>query len=159
MIILTKQDLTLGALMALYKKILLALDFTSHTEMICARALEIAKTHGSTLSLIHVVEPVVTDSAFDTIPPLPVDFDDVVVEHARKQIDQLAERYSLHNENIFLEIGVIKREIIRIAKSLDADLIIVGSHGRHGVQLLLGSTANAVLHHATCDVLAIKIPS
>jgi universal stress protein A len=36
-------------------------------------------------------------------------------------------------------------------------LIVVGSHGRHGVRLLLGSTANGILHHAKCDVLAVRI--
>ncbi|MGB1202845.1 MAG: universal stress protein [Alloalcanivorax venustensis] len=39
-----------------------------------------------------------------------------------------------------------------------ADLIVLGSHGKHGIRLLLGSTANAVLHRATCDVLAVRIP-
>ena len=38
-----------------------------------------------------------------------------------------------------------------------ARLIVVGSHGRHGLALLLGSTANGVLHHAKCDVLAVRI--
>ncbi|MEO1899758.1 MAG: universal stress protein, partial [Methylococcales bacterium] len=37
------------------------------------------------------------------------------------------------------------------------DLIVVGSHGRHGLALLLGSTANGVLHHAVCDVLAVRL--
>ena len=40
-----------------------------------------------------------------------------------------------------------------------ADLIVVGSHGRHGLALLLGSTANGVLHGATCDVLAVRVGS
>jgi universal stress protein A len=144
-------------MMALYNKILLAVDFTAHTEQLCAHAVELAKLHGATLSIIHVVEPIVTDSAFDTLPPLPVDFDDVMVQQARKRLEQLRERYGLERDNIFLEIGVTKKEIIRVAKAQEADLILVGSHGRHGVELLLGSTANAILHHAPCDVLAIRI--
>jgi len=48
-------------------------------------------------------------------------------------------------------------EIIKIAEENNVDLIIVGSHGRHGLALLLGSTANGVLHHAKCDVLAVRI--
>lgn len=143
--------------MALYNKILLAVDFAAHTEQLCAHAVELAKLHGAQLSIIHVVEPIVTDSAFDTLPPLPVDFDDVMVQQARKRLEQLRERYDLERDNIFLEIGVTKREIIRVAKAQEADLILVGSHGRHGVELLLGSTANAILHHAPCDVLAIRI--
>jgi universal stress protein A len=38
-----------------------------------------------------------------------------------------------------------------------ADLIVIGSHGRHGLQLLLGSTANGVLHLSECDVLAVRV--
>jgi len=143
--------------MGLYNRILLAIDFAAHTEQLCGHAAEFAKLHNAQLSLIHVVEPVVTDSAFDTLPPLPVDFDDVLVQQARKRLEQIRERYDLDTDDVFLEIGVTKREIIRVAKSLDADLILVGSHGRHGVELLLGSTANAILHHAPCDVLAIRI--
>jgi universal stress protein A len=40
---------------------------------------------------------------------------------------------------------------------LNVDLIVVGSHGRHGLQLILGSTANAVLHHASVDVIAVRV--
>ncbi len=44
-----------------------------------------------------------------------------------------------------------------MAKEHDCDLIVVGSHGRHGLALLLGSTANDVLHGAPCDVLAVSL--
>ena len=50
-----------------------------------------------------------------------------------------------------------KEGILGAAKEHGADLIVVGSHGRHGLALLLGSTANAVLHGAPCDVLAVRI--
>ena len=56
-----------------------------------------------------------------------------------------------------MEIGSPKAEIIRIAEDMGADLIVVGSHGRHGIALLLGSTAASVVHHAKCDVLAVRL--
>ena len=43
------------------------------------------------------------------------------------------------------------------AEEIGADLIVVGSHGRYGLALLMGSTANGVLHGATCDVLAVRV--
>ena len=49
------------------------------------------------------------------------------------------------------------REAHKTAREQGADLIIVGSHGRHGLALLLGSTANGVLHGASCDVLAVRV--
>jgi len=145
--------------MALYRKLLLAIDFASHTEALCRHAAEFAEIHGASLSIIHVVEPVVTDSAFDTLPPLPVDFDDLLVQQARTRLEQIRQRYVVAEENVFLEIGVTKREILRVAQEQEIDLILVGSHGRHGVELLLGSTANAILHHARCDVLAVRLQS
>jgi universal stress protein A len=54
-------------------------------------------------------------------------------------------------------MGSPKLEIVRVAEENNVDLIIVGSHGKHGIALLLGSTANGVLHHAKCDVLAVRI--
>ena len=53
-----------------------------------------------------------------------------------------------------------KAEIIRVAAENEVDLIVVGSSGRwRGLALLLGSTANAVLHGALCDVLTVRFPS
>jgi universal stress protein A len=59
----------------------------------------------------------------------------------------------------YIVTGHTESEIHRVAKEISADLIIVGSHGRHGLALLLGSTANGVLHGATCDVLAVRVQS
>uniref|UniRef100_UPI0035614A7D universal stress protein n=1 Tax=Zhongshania sp. TaxID=1971902 RepID=UPI0035614A7D len=50
-------------------------------------------------------------------------------------------------------------QIHELAKTLEVDLVIVGSHGRKGLALLLGSTANGVLHGADCDVLAVRVGS
>ncbi len=60
-------------------------------------------------------------------------------------------------ENQHLIFGRPESEIHRIAEEQGADLIVVGSHGRHGLALLLGSTANGVLHGASCDVLAVRV--
>ena len=56
-----------------------------------------------------------------------------------------------------LVFGRPESEIHRLANEQNADVIVVGSHGRHGIALLLGSTANGVLHGATCDVLAVRV--
>jgi universal stress protein A len=49
------------------------------------------------------------------------------------------------------------QEIVSIAEREQVDLIVLGSHGRHGLALLLGSTANSVLHNASCDVMAVRL--
>jgi universal stress protein A len=57
----------------------------------------------------------------------------------------------------FTPIGHAATEIQRVARDLDADLIVIGTHGRHGLGLLLGSTANGVLHGVKRDVLAVRV--
>ena len=54
-------------------------------------------------------------------------------------------------------LGRPEVEIHTKAEEIGADLIVVGSHGRYGLALLMGSTANGVLHGATCDVLAVRV--
>lgn len=141
----------------MYNNILVAVDLTSQATLLCEKATQLAKLHNAKLSVVTVIEPAVTDSAFDTLPPLPADFDDLRFDSARKQLESLANNFHIDKDDCYLEIGVVKHEILRHAEESANDLIIVGSHGRHGVQLLLGSTANAVLHHAKCDVLAVRI--
>ena len=53
--------------------------------------------------------------------------------------------------------GRPEREVHRIAEESDVDLIVVGSHGRHGLALILGSTSTSILHGAKCDVLAVRV--
>ena len=54
-------------------------------------------------------------------------------------------------------LGHPAQEMHNLAKQENIDLIVVGSHGRHGLALIFGSTSNSVLHGASCDVLAVRI--
>ena len=59
--------------------------------------------------------------------------------------------------DIYISGGVAKTEIIKFAKKLEADLIVVGSHGAHGIKGILGETATGVLHKAKCDVFVVRV--
>jgi universal stress protein A len=79
-------------------------------------------------------------------------------DQARERLETFAGRYSqLGDEQRHLAYGQPRQEIHRLAEEQGCDLIVVGSHGRHGLALLLGSTANDVLHGAPCDVLAVRL--
>ena len=69
----------------------------------------------------------------------------------------LASQLNVPEENQYVILGQAAREMHRIANEEDVDLIVVGSHGRHGLALIFGSTSNSVLHGANCDVLAVRI--
>ena len=87
----------------------------------------------------------------------PVDVDGRLVEEARESLDKLAAELGQADAQRWVVLGSTGPEIKRTAEEHDVDLIVVGSHGRHGLALLLGSTANAVLHGAPCDVLAVRV--
>jgi universal stress protein A len=89
--------------------------------------------------------------------PSNLDLTEEIMAAAKKRLTKLAERLNVPQDRMWLEMGSPKLEIVRVAKENNVDLIIVGSHGRHGLALLLGSTANGVLHHAVCDVLAVRL--
>ena len=143
--------------MADYRHILLAVDFSDDAKQVIDKALDMARRNGATLSLIHVVEYTSSMYAGDIPLPEDLDLDHRLAEQAEQRLNQLAGELGVPEAERRVEIGVPKREIVRVAEEIGADLIVIGSHGRHGLQLLLGSTANGVLHQAPCDVLAVRI--
>lgn len=140
-----------------YDRVLVAVDFVEENEAICERARDISRRYHAELAMIHVVEPLVVEPAYDVLPSLPAGLEGEMEHHARKQLLKLGDRYGVAQDCCWVQVGSTKTEILRKAEDWQADLILLGSHGRHGVELLLGSTANAVLHGARCDVLAVRV--
>lgn len=143
--------------MANYKHVLLAVDFSEHGNHVAKKAKEIADRNQAVLSVVHVVDNLpITDAAYGPIP-FDVDWTQELLDGAKKHLTQFAAELGVPEERQWLEMGSPKLEIVRVAEENNVDLIVVGSHGRHGLALLLGSTANGVLHHAKCDVLAVRL--
>jgi len=79
-------------------------------------------------------------------------------DQARERLAVFADRYpGLTADQRHLAYGQPRQEVHRLAKEQGCDLVVVGSHGRHGLALLLGSTSNDILHGAPCDVLAVRL--
>ena len=142
--------------MSIYQKIMVAIDLTEEAPQVLNKALEVSKAHGAQLMLVHVVEPVGYAYGGD-IPMDLTELQDQLDKAAKDQLAKYGEQYGVSKENQVVTVGRPESEIHRLSKEQNADLVIVGSHGRKGFQLLLGSTANGVLHGTTCDVLAIRI--
>jgi universal stress protein A len=144
--------------MSSYTHILMAVDFNKSSEQMLAKALDIAELNDAKLSMLHVVEytpPV--DYAND---PMVIDWgiaDNEMLEQAKKSLQKFSKQHSLKNVDLSVEFGRPKHVISQFVKDHQCDLVIIGSHGRHGISLLLGSTANAVLHAMPCDILTLKI--
>lgn len=143
--------------MSAYTHVLLAADFAGEVRQVADRALELSRTFNARLSLIHVVEFLHLDLASEMVLPQDLELEEQLVANARAKLTAMAERLGVPETACWVELGVPKYEIVRLAEEQNVDLIVVGSHGRHGIQRLLGSTANAVLHEAVCDVLAVRI--
>jgi universal stress protein A len=141
-----------------YPHILVAVDFSEGSEQVVERARDLAQRYQADLSLIHVVENIpVMDPSYSSILPFDADLTEQMVEMARNRLNELGERLGITENRRWVELGSPKSEIIRIAEEQGIDLIVLGSHGRHGIGLLLGSTASSVVHHAGCDILAVRL--
>jgi len=140
-----------------YEHILVAVDLTDECDPVINRASESAKANGAKLSLIHIVEPMAMAFGGD----VPMDLSQLQqqqYDQAKERQERLIAKYpQLHKDYCHLNYGQPRQEIHALAKAQNCDLIVVGSHGRHGLALLLGSTANDVLHGAPCDVLAVSL--
>ncbi|MFO8025930.1 universal stress protein [Thiohalophilus sp.] len=145
--------------MGSYQNILLALDLSDEADQVLVRSGQLFSQEAARLTLLHVVEPVVTENSYDLITTLPADFEESLYKQAESFLQQKRDDFHLNNASVRVEIGSVKSEILRVAEQIKADLILVGTHGRHGVGLLLGSTANSVLHGTPCDILAVRIHS
>ncbi len=144
--------------MSNYAHILMAIDFTKSGEQILAKALDIAERNNAKLSILHVVEYTLPlDYAND---PMIINWavnDNETLEQAKKSLKKFSKQHNLKNVDLNVEFGRPKQVISQFVKDQQCDLVIIGSHGRHGISLLLGSTASAILHAMPCDILTLKI--
>jgi universal stress protein A len=139
----------------MYKHILLATDLTDDTDYILKKVRMLRGYSGAKLSLIHVVEPMPGYSyAYLGIE----DIEGQLIEESRTALAKVGHSLEVDKKDQWIEVGPTKSKIHAVAQEIGADLIMCGSHGRHGLSLLLGSTANAILHGAKCDVLVVRLP-
>jgi universal stress protein A len=142
--------------MAAYRRIMLAVDLTEESNEVAERALALAHAFGAELHVVHVIEPLSLAYGGD----VPMDLSSVqdqIHEQAKSHLAEFSKALKVPVERQYLIFGRPESEINRAAEAHDVDAIVVGSHGRHGIALLLGSTANGVLHGATCDVVAVRV--
>ena len=134
-----------------YRHLLLAVDIYEDSDVLFTEALRLQAFYQAKLSVVHVTPHLVSSM------PYAHDFQDAVASQAHKSIREFKDKYNLQQDDFYLEEGNPKSEVVLLAKKINADLIICGSHGKHGLELALGSTANGILHLATCDVLTIRL--
>src|SRR5690606_6218093 len=122
------------------------------------KARELAKLYGGELHLVHVIEPIAVGYAVEVTS---VDIEGLHAEatrHARNSLLELAGNLDIPESHVHNLLGQPAREIRELAKAMDADLIVMGGHGKHGWELLFGSTSSGVTHGTSCDLLIVRLP-
>jgi len=142
-------------------KILIALDGSECSKAAIDFVLARPWLPDDSFLIVHVVEPIPADMGINYVPTCTTLCDNAVFDAARSLTDDARARLEqgLPKNNIRCEVvsGMIKSEIIDLAKTWPADLIVMGSHGRKGVsRLFLGSVAEEVLKDAPCSVEIVK---
>jgi universal stress protein A len=147
----------------MYKHILFATELNETKSYIENKVDQLHQLTQAKLSVIHVVEPIPNayyGGVYGVMSGLdPVDSigtTKLLEERAKEVLQPLVKRLNITEQDLHIPIGHTSGEILAFAEKENVDLIITGSHGVHGLQLLLGSTANGVLHGAKCDVLAVR---
>ena len=124
-----------------YRKVLAAVDLSDESFQVMEEANRVALHCGADLAVCNV-----SPSSYD---PLLAD--------AAERLGRMADSYGVENDDVYELAGHVGPRVHDLANDIGADLIVVGTHGKHGLQLLTGSTANAVLHGSQCDVLAARV--
>ncbi|PKG98163.1 universal stress protein [Paraglaciecola sp. MB-3u-78] len=142
--------------MSNYKNILVAIDVNAPHESIIRKALTVSQSPEDlilmyTLLPTTYIQPYLYPMEYNAID----DSERMSLTH--KKLSDIATEFSITEHNVFVKIGVAADEIREMANEKNIDLIVIGTHGRSGIKLLLGSTANSVLHGVKQDVLAVRV--
>lgn len=140
-----------------YQRILAVVDLSPHSARVAARAVQLANAAaGASLTLLHVVEYLPVEPMNDSLLPA-VQLEADLIERARQRMAEFAGGLASPAPRWEVGSGNIKSEILRFAREGSFDLIVIGSHERHGLSILVNLTEDTVLHAAPCDVLAVRL--
>jgi nucleotide-binding universal stress UspA family protein len=146
----------------LIRKILCPVDFSESSEHARRYAVVFARIHGAELYLLHVIQPPVV--AVSDSPGLAGLSDQIVrdlEQSARARLRQVQEQTEKEHAQVTsrIVVGTPFVEIVQAARETQADLIVMGTHGRTGLtHMIIGSVAEKVVRKAPCPVLTVRLP-
>ncbi|MGE4544904.1 MAG: universal stress protein [Pedobacter sp.] len=144
-----------------FKTILFATDFSENSEYAFDYALAMARKYQSLLAIVHIINEPVDLRGF-YVPHISFEsLEEEIEEGARKMMEKFCRMHVSDYENYqtFIVPGIPYDEIIKKAEDLKADLIIMGTQGRSGLDhVLFGSTAEKVVRKSPVPVMTIRVP-
>jgi nucleotide-binding universal stress UspA family protein len=148
--------------MALFKKILVPVDGSEPSDSAVALAIRVAHDQDAKLLFLHVSEvakiaAMVSSTAVCVDPSPALDAEQAAGEDALRRAETKAGKSAVAVESLLVK-GASADAILKISHQEGADLIVMGSHGRGGIQrALLGSVAEGVLRHSTVPVMIARV--
>jgi universal stress protein A len=154
-----------------YQKIIVGVDFSPHSKHAAKRAIELSRQYGARLELVNVVdEAALYDLYYDPIGMgfTMTEFSQASMEGISNMIDSLIDKSKNQMKALITELGLDQKQGVVITgrpsstlnsytEAQDVDLIVMGTHGRRGLDAVLGSTTRFIQSHARCEVLAVPL--
>jgi nucleotide-binding universal stress UspA family protein len=143
----------------LFQNILVPFDLSNYSTRAFKVALDIAKKHQSKITLLTCLEANASHHLYYAAGPSSqqIKKQSKVVKKHFKMLESLAEKNNISIKSKILTSGSAVNNIVTFAKSQKHDLVVIGSHGRTGLdKFLLGSVANGVSHKAKCPILIVR---
>ncbi len=154
-----------------YQKIIVGVDFSPHSKHAAKRAIELSRQYGARLELVNVVdEAALYDLYYDPIGMgfTMTEFSQAGMEGISNMIDSLIDKSKNQMKALITELGLDQKQGVVITgrpsstlnsytEAQDVDLIVMGTHGRRGLDAVLGSTTRFIQSHARCEVLAVPL--
>src|SRR3989338_4055799 len=121
-----------------YENILLAVELDPKCDTTLARqAQEIVRTFNAKLTIVHAIEQMSSYGAAYGVA-VGTDIEQLLLENATAEMKKVGKKLAVPPSNQIVKVGPAKIIILEEADKINADIIVVGSHGRHGLRLLLG---------------------
>jgi universal stress protein A len=142
-----------------YKHVMIAIDGSAESVKVLARGMALAK-FGTRVSVVQVFDTLVGNYSYELnmgdFATAQREYEEGVAKRTRELLKK--EFPELPADAVHFLRGKPASEIKRLAESLHVDLLVIGSHGQSAVKaVVLGSTANAVLHGIHCDVYTVRV--
>lgn len=146
-----------------FQTVLVAVDGSEDADQVLEAALGLDRAGDKGVHVVTVIPPLMDGvsgmggASFSAAWPLK-DMEAGIAREIGDSVRERVARFGIPPERVAVLYGRPATEIQGQAREIGADLIVVGSHARHGLaRVMLGSTANGVLHDAPCDVLTVRI--
>lgn len=142
--------------MDMYKKVIVALALNEKRDKILLEKVSSLFKKSTEMHFIHVTEHMMSyEVSFGMWAGL--DTEELLRKEGSAYMEQLVRPLGFTGNTQKILIGPTTESVVEYTKQNGGELLVMGRHERHGLKLLLGSTAGGLLHHAPCDILALDL--